>query len=476
VSDAPQQKNALIEFLREYLLGAGTASEAPKISVTQLTASYLRVSDPDGVSGLTPGVNYNDVVLDSSSDAGLSILAGSTAADFATVALGHAALSSVAGNLWLASTYLGLGTTEDVPVKIYSNNVLVATFDSDASTVLAGKVGIGTTPTKELDVDGDIRALDNLLVSDNAYVGTDGAGSLFSYKCLHVGTYNLDLGTGQRAEFGNLGGQTYSGYNGAYWRVNPASNTNADTVLKAANTNNGRQYDMLGPACTATKIYHYVTTATGAGGTATIKRAVDSLEANTFTGQHLCEPVVEDLLNNRQDYVGLIVCSTGDYKRFDNVKEDWVTGKEGVTINEALPRVGLSNYPKDKAVFGVISNMPNEYVVNPDTGDYERDEDGVAIDFSDIKENQLRINSLGEGALWVCNVSGALENGDYITTCEIPGHGMKQDDDLLHNYTVAKITQDCNFNLSSSAYICEEFEFSGSIYRKAFVGCTYHCG
>ena len=53
---------------------------------------------------------------------------------------------------------------------------------------------------------------------------------------------------------------------------------------------------------------------------------------------------------------------------------------------------------------------------------------------------------------------------------------MKQDDDLLHNYTVAKITQDCTFDLNNPNYDCVEFQFSGSTYRKAFVGCTYHCG
>ena len=86
------------------------------------------------------------------------------------------------------------------------------------------------------------------------------------------------------------------------------------------------------------------------------------------------------------------------------------------------------------------------------------------------------INSLGEGGIWVCNINGNLENGDYITTCEIPGYGMRQDDDLLHNYTVAKITCDCDFDLESAIYICQEFEFEGKIYRRAFVGCTYHCG
>jgi len=97
---------------------------------------------------------------------------------------------------------------------------------------------------------------------------------------------------------------------------------------------------------------------------------------------------------------------------------------------------------------------------------------------SDLTKNDNRIivNSLGEGAIWVTNCSGSLENGDYITSSPIPGLGMKQDDDLLHNYTVAKITQDCDFRINSTKYNCIEFEWSGSTYRKAFVGCTYHCG
>ena len=62
------------------------------------------------------------------------------------------------------------------------------------------------------------------------------------------------------------------------------------------------------------------------------------------------------------------------------------------------------------------------------------------------EDRPLTINSLGEGAIWVCDINGALENGDYITSSLIPGVGMLQNDDLLHNYTVAKITMDCSFN------------------------------
>ena len=48
--------------------------------------------------------------------------------------------------------------------------------------------------------------------------------------------------------------------------------------------------------------------------------------------------------------------------------------------------------------------------------------------------------------MWVVNTAGALESGDYITTSNVAGYGQRQDDDILHNYTVAKITMDCDFN------------------------------
>jgi len=47
--------------------------------------------------------------------------------------------------------------------------------------------------------------------------------------------------------------------------------------------------------------------------------------------------------------------------------------------------------------------------------------------------------------MWVTDTNGPLESGDYITTSNVAGYGQKQDDDILHNYTVAKITMDCDF-------------------------------
>ena len=46
------------------------------------------------------------------------------------------------------------------------------------------------------------------------------------------------------------------------------------------------------------------------------------------------------------------------------------------------------------------------------------------------------------------NKNGNLESGDYIMSSSIPGYGQKQDNDSLKNYTVAKITMDCDFQPS----------------------------
>ncbi len=86
---------------------------------------------------------------------------------------------------------------------------------------------------------------------------------------------------------------------------------------------------------------------------------------------------------------------------------------------------------------------------------------------------RMIVNSVGEGGIWICNSNGNIENGDYIQSSDHLGYGEKQDDDLLHNYTVAKATIDCSFELDSPLYQCQELE--GGL-RVAFIACTYHCG
>jgi len=153
-----------------------------------------------------------------------------------------------------------------------------------------------------------------------------------------------------------------------------------------------------------------------------------------FTGQHCC------LSNNSitTSSIGLIVSASGNYIDLNN--------QLGPTINDSLPIVQITNTDNDKKVFGVLSDKE-------DTENSRRYGPGNFVsvyDKTNTNEQRLFINSVGEGGIWICNKgSSNIENGDYITSSSVTGYGMKQTlhEGLLTNFTVAKITCDCNFSL-----------------------------
>jgi hypothetical protein len=122
------------------------------------------------------------------------------------------------------------------------------------------------------------------------------------------------------------------------------------------------------------------------------------------------------------------------------------TGKSAITIDESLPIVSLSNMHQDKACFGVVSSIEKS------TPRRSQIVNGIISDIKKEKgDNRAIVNSVGEGGIWVVDTNGPLESGDYITTSNVAGYGQKQDDDILHNFTVAKITMDCDFTASNVA-------------------------
>jgi hypothetical protein len=209
---------------------------------------------------------------------------------------------------------------------------------------------------------------------------------------------------------------------------------------------------------------------------------------NTFTGFHRCYYEDDEVFNNdmskedidifKNNYKGRILISTGKIKtdlsrpipkeeevddgnrpsnyeetKNENPNVEWysVIDKDGITIEDAIPIVQLCKVRKDKRVYGVLGSP----------------------DRSTNNKARLIVNSVGEGAICVCNSNGNIENGDYIQSSDILGYGEKQDDDILHNYSVAKAVMDCNFELDSPYYQCYELE--GGV-RVAFIACTCHCG
>jgi len=172
---------------------------------------------------------------------------------------------------------------------------------------------------------------------------------------------------------------------------------------------------------------------------------IDLDGATFFTGQHAGVPENYDLKSNVSTYAGLIVSpSDTGYKSYNHRTGVAQVGQKAIEINECLPYIKLSEKAYDKSVFGVLSNAKNNSP-HDDYGNLERDDDPNKL-FSDTLRDRVRVNSLGEGAIWVTDLNGNLENGDYITSSNVCGYGMKQDSEFLANYTVAKITMSCDFN------------------------------
>ena len=229
--------------------------------------------------------------------------------------------------------------------------------------------------------------------------------------------------------------------------------------------------------------------------------------ALNFTGQH--RTFIKDVpFSQAGDLEGLIV--SADQNKYIKMSGGIEAGSNAITTNESLPVVSLSTTTNDKRCFGVISASEDP--------EQRSDAYGIFVTPFDKEKGDTRvyINSVGEGAIWVTNINGPLESGDYITTSNVAGYGQKQDSEFLANYTVAKITMDCDFvpvtqpvqiikkdehgenvldvhgqiqweddpsGATEKAYKIRYLDANGNItdeanhvYKAAFVGCTYHCG
>jgi hypothetical protein len=166
-----------------------------------------------------------------------------------------------------------------------------------------------------------------------------------------------------------------------------------------------------------------------------------------FTGGHevkLSEEITYDTK------AGMIVSVTGEAQaRFAN--------DGSVSLSSTLPTVKLSNKKNDKAVFGVlVAETPL-----PEGHWYQ----------GTIGERFATVNALGEGRVWVSNIDGDIEAGDYITTSSIPGYGQKQADDLLHSYTLGKAIESVEWDM-----VVETVEYNGQLHKVYLIAVVYTSG
>eukprot|EP00798_Chlamydomonas_sp_ICE-L_P006965 gene6965-biopygen632 len=163
-----------------------------------------------------------------------------------------------------------------------------------------------------------------------------------------------------------------------------------------------------------------------------------------FTGQHRC--FVDALAPARlRDHEGLVVVTD---------KNAYASGllrgrQRAMTINQALPIVSLSKVPKDPRAFGVIS-LTQDHPAGPSAAISVTE----LLKIAEQGDVRVQINSVGEGCIWVCDETGStIHAGDYVTTSSLSGYASLQvlddgdvPDGTLRNYTVAKLTMDCDFS------------------------------
>ncbi len=353
-----------------------------------------------------------------------------------------------------------------------------------------GKVGIGTTsPVYELDVVGSSRVTTQQFIGfSNSNTGTLRLFASGGSNYIQSGSNNTS-GSGNTIIFGTINNTTQTmTINTSTQRVGIGTTTPAarldisnDSTTYAihrgtADNTVGSNFlkTLTGPvsalpvamAGAGTSLYFYYRN----GANSSYYSAI-AASGTLFTGQHLNEYSQTSItMSTVKDYTGLIVSATDEgYVSYmpDGTR---IFGKEAIWTTEALPTVKLADKDMDKAIWGVITNHKNDNYTPEGTRQLDN-QDEWNIEHTP----RIRVNGLGEGAIWVTNINGNLENGDFICSSVIPGYGRKQDDDILHNYTVAKITTSCSFEFDHFNYRCEEFQYEGQTYRRAYVGCTYHC-
>ena len=167
----------------------------------------------------------------------------------------------------------------------------------------------------------------------------------------------------------------------------------------------------------------------------------------SFTGAHevkFAQDMPEEILP------GMISSVTG---RTEQRKD-----KEGaISLSSTLPTVTLSTKPRDKAVFGVLVSKGPLHKEHWYDGE-EGERFGV-------------VNALGEGRVWVTDINGKIQAGDYITTSSVPGYGQMQDDDILHSYTLGKAIETIDWE-----QVTETVQYDGKTCKRYLIAVVYTSG
>jgi hypothetical protein len=338
--------------------------------------------------------------------AGITNISGSNC-----IVLGNSASTLCSGSITIGTNIQNNGNN-----SIIINNKLNQTYNKSDYVNIAD-VFLSTlsnaTIQKDLVVTGNLVVLGNTVQKNNILSPTIDSTNINSIMTQVVNTWpNINSITNLQMPNNNI--VTFNGPNGLDWK-------------QYVDNNNELVFQ-----CTS-----------GSSNTTVKMRNTFTESLLNFTGSHRC--ICLDTVT-----IGQIVVSTGKYTDLNNSTK--------ISIDEAIPIVKLCNNKMDPRVFGIVGGI--------DTNKSNNHFDIGNISFYKDTGPRIIVQSHGEGAIIVSNVNGNLKNGDYLTS-DGYGYGMRQGSTSRHNYTVAKITCDCNFKKAQTIVV------KGKKIKIQMVGCLY---
>ena len=198
-----------------------------------------------------------------------------------------------------------------------------------------------------------------------------------------------------------------------------------------------------------------------------------------YSGQGFSSPVTTI------SFTGGHTCFANTHIRLGDILE--VVSGYLMTVDQSYTIVTTATTEKSKRVFGVASKVSDDVEANlrdyaeihevgddiSTLGEYKEEYKPFIDNLINNNYKDVTANSIGEGGINVCSINGDIENGDYITSSVVAGKGMKQDDDLLHNHTVAKSLEDVVWD---DEVVGENGCFEQDEYKCKMIACTYHSG
>ncbi|MBU1125434.1 MAG: hypothetical protein KKC84_05375, partial [Candidatus Omnitrophica bacterium] len=296
-------------------------------------------------------------------------------------------------------TFTGL-TNNLWGLYVASNGTPSVFLDSDNGRIFTvGDIHVGSITPGHGAGTADLFVAGNLEIDATAYFDN---AAVFSASGLSTSGPVTQTGSNQVVFAGNVGaGHTNPG---APLHVSSADNTDAVKIqIRAAQA-----------SITAADVFMKFDSTSGTEGSIAGTASAGVIAYNTFTGSHWTK--IDDKTGLKPN---MLLEATG----------------EKFMSKEQLVKSRICATKKSQAVYGVFGGTNDE-------------------------GNDL-VLALGTGFIWVTNTNGDIAVGDYLQASGVPGIAEKQDDDILHNYSVAKALE---------PVVWQEGE------TEKLIACTYHSG